>query len=103
MNKSYNKKNYYPTKKKYYPKKKNTSKNNTNKNTINPNSFLGQNIANNMRFGNPGDTISGYVKREVVIKDGRGNMQIAREQQFFNSGKGYKMRINGNSNDNTEY
>ena len=46
-----------------------------------------------MKFGNPGDTLSGYVQREVVFIDRQGNKQIARERQFFNSGKNIRVRI----------
>ena len=94
MNSSYSKKKYHPVKK-YYPKKKNTRRKNSNSFNINTSGFLGNNLANNMRFGTKGDTVSGYVKREVVVKDSKGNTQIAREMQFFNSGKGYKIEVNG--------
>jgi hypothetical protein len=40
-----------------------------------------------MNFGSKDHDLSGYVKREIVIIDSHGNKQIAREKQFFNSGK----------------
>ena len=40
-----------------------------------------------MKFGGRDHDLSGYVKREIVIIDRHGNKQIAREKQFFNSGK----------------
>ena len=52
------------------------------------------NIVDNMKFGSPGDQLSGYVRREVVLIDKNGNKQIAKEEQFFNSGKGIRVRIN---------
>ena len=46
-----------------------------------------------MRFGNPGDMLSGYVQRELVYIDRNGNKQIARERQFFNSGKSINVEV----------
>jgi hypothetical protein len=61
---------------------------------INNNFFQG-NIASNMKFGGRDHDLSGYVKREIVIIDRHGNKQIAREKQFFNSGKRMgRVRIN---------
>ena len=40
-----------------------------------------------MRFGGKEHTLSGFVRREIIMKDNKGNKQIAREEQFFNSGK----------------
>ena len=34
-----------------------------------------------------GYEVSGYVRRTVIIKDRYGNQQIAKEKQFFNTGK----------------
>ena len=51
------------------------------------------NIVNGMKFGNPGDMLSGYVQREIVMIDRQGNKQIARERQFFNSGKSINVQI----------
>jgi hypothetical protein len=48
-----------------------------------------------MKFGGRDHDLSGYVKREIVIIDRHGNKQIAREKQFFNSGKRMgRVRIN---------
>ena len=66
---------------------------NTKKTSTNTMQLFKGNIANNMKFGNPGDVISGYVQREVVIIDYQGNKQIAREKQFFNSGKNIHVKI----------
>ena len=52
-----------------------------------PTSPFSNNLANNMNFGGVGHDTSGFVKREMVIIDSNGNKQIAREVQFFNSGK----------------
>ena len=60
---------------------------------IQPTQVFRGNIVNGMKFGNPGDTLSGYVQREVVFIDKQGNKQIARERQFFNSGKNIRVRI----------
>lgn len=61
--------------------------------------FFGNNLVKNMRFGSKGDTISGYIHREVRLRDNKGNEQIVSEDQFFNSGSGYKVRINDNSSE----
>lgn len=34
-----------------------------------------------------GNDFSGYVKREMYIKDSKGNIKIAKETQFINSAK----------------
>lgn len=60
---------------------------------IQPTQIFRGNIVNGMKFGQPGDMVSGYVQREVVMIDRQGNKQIARERQFFNSGKNIKVRI----------
>jgi hypothetical protein len=57
------------------------------------------NLANNMKFGRPGDEVSGYVDRVVMIKDRFGNEKVARERQFFNSGKRLNVRTGTGSND----
>jgi hypothetical protein len=95
--------------KKYYPSK---NKNNQKKYGVNPyqkkhypvshqqksaniaQGFFNGNLASNMKFGSPGDHLSGYVRREIVIKDRHGNETRASERQFFNSGKDYNIKIN---------
>ena len=57
------------------------------------------NLANNMKFGSKGQTISGYTRRELIYKDSSGNQQIAREEQFFNAGHRIRVRINKDKND----
>jgi hypothetical protein len=47
------------------------------------------NIAN-LNFDNPNHDLSGYVYREVYIKDSQGNVQSAKEKQFFNSSKEHR-------------
>ena len=79
-NKNYKKKKYYPKKHNgnQYPKKHSNP----------PNIFGGffnGNLANGMNFGGKDHDLSGYVKREVFVKDQYGNVQKARETQFFNS------------------
>ena len=58
----------------------------SNPQIVQPTQVFRGNIVNGMRFGNPGDMLSGYVQRELVYIDRNGNKQIARERQFFNSG-----------------
>lgn len=60
---------------------------------IQPTQVFRGNIVNGMKFGNPGDMLSGFVQREVIMIDRQGNKQIARERQFFNSGKNIRVRI----------
>lgn len=52
------------------------------------------NIVDNMNFGHKDDELSGYVKREIIVQDCNGNKQIAREVQFYNSGKKLNVEIN---------
>lgn len=54
---------------------------------IQPTQVFRGNIVNGMKFGNPGDMLSGFVQREIIYIDRNGNKQIAKEKQFFNSGK----------------
>lgn len=82
-------------KKKYYPKKQHNTK------PTNPANFLAGFFNTNkdigMNFGDDNHEKSGYIKREIIIKDRYGNTQIAREKQFFNSAKsiGY-LRVDDN-------
>jgi len=95
-----NKKNY-PNKnnniqKKYHVKpyyKKNYPVSHQQKSTNVSQGFFNGNLAQNMKFGAPGDHLSGYVRREIVIKDRFGNETRACERQFFNSGKDYNIKI----------
>ena len=66
-----------------------------------PNQFFQGNLVQNMRFGGKDHNLSGYVQRTVVIKDRHGNIQIAKEKQFFNSSKN-GMRIMVDKNDKDE-
>ncbi|MCF7926305.1 MAG: hypothetical protein K9L74_01845 [Candidatus Izimaplasma sp.] len=81
-------KNYQ--KKKYYPKKKNHNNNYPKVRQNPPNIFGGffnGNLAEGMNFGGKDHELSGFVRREVFMKDKDGNIQKAREEQFFNSSK----------------
>ena len=40
-----------------------------------------------MRFGGKDHNLSGNVERTVYVKDRHGNVQIAKERQFYNSSK----------------
>ena len=60
---------------------------------IQPTQFCSGNLVNGMKFGNPGDMLSGFVQRELVYIDRNGNKQIARERQFFNSGKSINVEV----------
>lgn len=62
--------------------------------------FFQGNLVQNMRFGGKDHDLSGFVQRTVVMKDRFGNVQIAKENQFFNSSKnGMRVRINNNEKD----
>ncbi len=89
-----NKKKYYPKKKRDYSKQGQGKKSHKGFE-----GFLGNNLVDDMKFGSKGQTVSGYVQREVEIRDSNGNVQVARETQFFNSGNGYKLNIGGCSNE----
>lgn len=65
----------------------------SNPQIVQPTQVFRGNIVNGMRFGNPGDMLSGYVQRELVYIDRNGNKQIARERQFFNSGKSINVEV----------
>jgi len=88
----------YPAKKKNYnsPSKYNKPKNNM----VTTQNFFQGNLAQQMNFGGKDHDISGYVQRTLVIKDSHGNVQIAKERQFFNSGKNIgRIKINGHESD----
>ena len=62
--------------------------------------FFQGNLAQNMRFGGKDHNLSGFVQRTVVMKDRFGNIQIAKEKQFFNSNKnGFRVRVNDDEKD----
>jgi len=83
---------YNPVQKRRYPPQKH--KQQTQGPVINGNFFQG-NLAQNMKFGGKDHDLSGYVVRTVVMKDKFGNLQIAKEKQFFNSSKhGMRVRVN---------
>ena len=65
----------------------------SNPQIVQPTQVFRGNTVNGMRFGNPGDMLSGYVQRELVYIDRNGNKQIARERQFFNSGKSINVEV----------
>ena len=71
----------------------------SNPQIVQPTQVFRGNIVNGMRFGNPGDMLSGYVQRELVYIDRNGNKQIARERQFFNSGKSINVEVGRNRKD----
>lgn len=59
--------------------------------------FFQGNLVQNMKFGGKDHDLSGYVERQVVMKDKHGNVQIAREKQFFNASKnGMHVRVRDN-------
>ncbi len=65
-----------------------------------PQHFFQGNLAQNMRFGGRDHNLSGYVERTVVLKDKYGNLQVAKERQFFNSSKnGMRVRVNNDDKD----
>ena len=82
-----NNNNLSPNKKKYYPKQNHVQQQHLSK------GFFNGNLAKDMKFGAPGDNLSGYVKREIRMKDRFGNETIASEQQFFNSGANLEIEI----------
>ena len=96
---------------KYYPKKRNSHQrsvqhrrkhyhNRSLQPSGNMNTFFNGNLARNMRFGVPNNQLSGYVKRELSIKDRDGNETKASEEQFFNSSSNpMRVRINGKESD----
>jgi len=92
-----NNKRYPAKKKKYnYPSKHSKPKSNL----MPTQSFFQGNLAQQMRFGGKDHELSGYVQRTLVIKDSQGNVQIAKERQFFNSGKHIgRVKANGHESD----
>ncbi len=64
-----------------YPRRHNYQKHRNNQGL-----FQG-NLANSMHFGGKDHELSGYIQRTLVMKDRNGNIQIAKEKQFFNSAK----------------
>lgn len=50
-----------------------------------PKTPFSPNICANKHLHTKGKDVTGYVKREVCIKDAKGNMKIARETQVFAS------------------
>lgn len=82
--------NNQPASRKRYPPHRRESNNTP---PINGRFFQG-NLAQNMRFGGRNHDLSGYVQRTVVMKDRFGNVQIAKEKQFFTSSKdGHNLRV----------
>ncbi|BCR35190.1 hypothetical protein [Mariniplasma anaerobium] len=81
-------------KKQYHPKNKQSNKryHHPQKRGSEINQLFKGNIVNNMRFGNRDHDLSGYVERTLVVKDRQGNVQVAKEKQFFNSSKN-SMRV----------
>lgn len=86
---------HYPIQKKRYPPKQHSA----TKPVTHGNLFQG-NLVQNMRFGGKNHDLSGFVQRTVVMKDRFGNIQIAKEKQFFNSAKnGMRVRVNEDEKD----
>jgi hypothetical protein len=84
------KQNYHAATKKRYPP--NRYKNHQGSPTNGR--FFEGNLVQNMRFGGKDHDLSGFVQRTIVMKDKFGNIQIAKEKQFFNSSKnGHNLRI----------
>lgn len=80
---------YHPVSNKKYPPKRQPSSRPTSHGSM----FQG-NLVQNMRFGGKDHDLSGYVQRTLVMKDRHGNVQVAKEKQFFNSTKnGMRLRI----------
>jgi hypothetical protein len=52
-----------------------------------PQNIFQGNIVKDMRFGGKDHNLSGYVERTVYVKDRHGNVQMAKERQFYNSSK----------------
>lgn len=87
---------YHPVPRKRYPPKRQQTNNGS---PVNGRFFQG-NLAQNMRFGGKDHDLSGFVQRTVVMKDRFGNIQIAKEKQFFNSSKnGMRLRIKDDEKD----
>jgi hypothetical protein len=83
-------KRMYPAKKPYYHQRHIPNRSNVAR----PHHYGGNsrplfqgNLASGMNFGNRGHELSGYVKREIYAKDSHGNVQLARETQFYNSAR----------------
>lgn len=87
----------YPVTKKRYP----PAHTRQSTQSITPHQFFQGNLVQNMQFGGKNHNLSGYVQRTVFIKDQYGNVQMAREKQFFNSSKN-GMHINVDENDKNE-
>ena len=86
---------YHPVQNRRYPPKRE----HTQRPVLHGNMFQG-NLVQNMRFGGKDHDLSGYVQRTVVMKDRYGNIQVAKEKQFFNSAKnGLTVRIHDNEKD----
>jgi hypothetical protein len=80
----------YPSKKPYYSKHHVPGRSNVAR----PQHYGGNsrpvfqgNLVSGMNFGSRGHELSGYVKREVYAKDSHGNIQHAKETQFYNSAR----------------
>lgn len=68
---------------KHYPRK--PHKKTHHKQTRNP--FFGKDFIRPVSFDTNKTNFSGHVVRVMIVKDRYGNQQIAKEKQFFNSGK----------------
>lgn len=75
-----NRKNYLPQKVNRYPSK-NKPNNYFPKTPFSPNMMNGNNLHTK------GKDVTGYIRREVYIKDKEGNIKVARETQLINSWK----------------
>lgn len=58
-----------------------------NKTKYFPKTPFSRNVMGNARINTGNKDVSGYVKREVYMRDSHGNVQVAREVQVLNSWK----------------
>ena len=57
--------------------------------------FFNGNLVSDMKFGGKDHELSGFLQREIYIRDRYGNIQRAREKQFFNSGNSKHIHVGG--------
>ena len=73
-----NRKNYLPQKVNRYPLK-------NKPNNYFPKTPFSRNMMNGNNLHTKGKDVSGFIRREVYIKDKEGNIKVARETQVLNS------------------
>lgn len=87
----------YPSKNRNHPQRNNRQR----PNSLMPAQVFQGNIVKNMRFGGKVHDLSGYVERTVNVKDRYGNLQVAKERQFYNSSReGLNIKIKDENNRN---